>query len=64
MAIGIRFGDKCRGYGCSSARAVFHDDRLAQLNGELIQNHPRDDVDSATGRKRHDCAHWLHGPRL
>src|SRR5262249_35065231 len=46
------------------ADAIFDNDRLTKLSGELIEDHARRHVGAAACRIRHNCADWPGWPRL
>ena len=54
VAVGRRFRDRVGGERAAGAGAVLDDHRLAELVGELAAEQPRQHVDRAAGRERHD----------
>ncbi len=63
VAVRLRLGDRAHADGVAGAWAVFHNDRLPELGGELIGDDARHDVARAAGGQRHDDADRLGRPR-
>ena len=59
VAVGIGLRDRAGADRLRCARAVLDHDGLADLLGDLLEHQPRDDVDGAAGRERHDHADRL-----
>ena len=60
-AVGRRGDHRLGADDAGRARAVLHDELLAEPLGELLRQQPRHHVDAAARRHRHDDAHRLVG---
>src|SRR5688572_4877199 len=58
ISVGWRFGDRLRAYHAACSRPILHHHLLSETVFilQLLRNHTHEDVQTATGRKRHDYA--------
>jgi hypothetical protein len=62
VAVGISLGDKSGTNRSSGAPAVFNDDRVSELRGQLLEHQARDDVGRAAGPERDNGVQRLAWP--